>query len=431
MTELLRATIFHTPTSPFNDPSGFVAIEDGGLAISGGRVVACGTYSEVRAAHPDLAVRDLRGSFILPGFVDTHVHFPQIRIIGGLGYSLLDWLDLLTLPEEARFADTAYASAVAGEFIGALASHGTTTALVFGSHFAAATAVLFDEAERRGLRIFSGLVLSDRRLRDELHQSPESAWRECTTLAETYHGVGRLGYAVTPRFALSCSDAMLEVCSTLMRDNPTFRFTTHINENPAEIEAVKQLFPNASDYLGVYDAYGLVRESSVFAHNIHSSNREMERLKSAGAAVSHCPCSNAALGSGVLPLRRHLDRGVRVALGTDVGGGTGFGMMKEALQAYLQQRVSGDPMTLTPAQMLYMATQAGAEALGLADVTGDFTPGKAADFVCLRAAAGSVLEGVLKHTEPPDRKLAALFTLAGADSVVEVCVAGDMVFHGH
>ena len=429
MTELLRAAIFHTPGNPFAEPDVLVAPEDGGLAVADGRVIACGDYSDVRAAHPDAEVRDWRGGFILPGFVDTHVHFPQVRIIGGLGYSLLEWLEQLALPEEARLADVVYASAVACEFVNALAAHGTTTALVFGSHFAPATAALFDAAAKRGLRVFSGLVLSDRVLPPELHQSPNSAWRESKALAERFHGVGRLGYAVMPRFALSCSGAMLEICGELMREDSTFLFTTHINENRREIEEVGRLFASATDYLDIYEGYGLVGPLSVLAHNVHTTDAQMDRIAERGATIAHCPCSNAALGSGIFPMKRHLDRGVRLALGTDVGGGTGFGMMKEALQAYMQQRVAPDPLRLTPAQMLYLATRAGAEALGLGNETGDFTPGKAADLVYLRPVEGSVLEGVLKHTEAPERKLAVLFTMAGAECVKEVRVGGDRVFH--
>ncbi len=427
--ELLRSTIFHTPNNPFRSPDTFVALEDGGLLITEGRVTGCADYSTLRTTHPDAVVRDLRGGFIVPGLVDAHVHFPQVRIIGGLGYSLLDWLEQLTLPEEARLADVTYASAIAGEFVNALAAHGTTTALVFGSHFAPATTALFEAAEKRGLRVFSGLVLSDRLMRPELHQSPDSAWRESKALAERFHGNGRLGYAVTPRFALSCSEAMLEVCGALLRDDATLRFTSHINENPREIEEVERLFAGASDYLEVYERFGLTGPNSVLAHSVHTTNEQLVRLATSRTSIAHCPCSNASLGSGVMPMKRHLDHGVPLALGTDVGGGTGFGMMKEALQAYLQQRVAAEPFTLTPAQMLYLATRAGAEALGLGNQTGDFTSGKAADFVYLKPVAGSVLDGVLKHTEAPERKLAALFTLAGAECVREVRVAGDLVFH--
>jgi guanine deaminase len=398
-----------------------VSYADGALATENGKVVACGDYSSLSEAHPDASVRDLRGGYILPGFVDTHVHFPQIRILGGLGYALFDWLEQLTLPEEARLADAAYAGAIAREFVAVLASHGTTTALVFGSHFAGATAALLTAAEQSGMRIFSGLVMSDRLLIPELHQTPDAAYRASKALIERF---GALRYAVTPRFAFSASDAMLSVCRTLLRENPGLLFTTHINESGQEIEQVARLFPWAHDYLAVYEQFDLIGTRSILAHNVHPRASELQRLAARGASIAHCPSSNAALGNGIFPLRRHFEANVRFALGTDVGGGTGFGMLKEALQAYLMQRVASEPIALSPAQMLYLATRAGAEALGIADQTGDFEAGKAADLIYLRPPAGSVLAGVLSRLESPERIIAALFTLAGEESIREVRV-GD------
>jgi guanine deaminase len=427
--EILRAAIFHTPGNPFTDSKALVALADGGLALDDGRVAMCGGYDEVSRAYPEAAVRDLRGGFILPGFIDTHIHYPQVRILGGLGYSLLDWLDQVTLPEEARLGDAAYAGTVAREFVAALASHGTTAALVFGSHFAVATATLFEAAEASGLRIFSGLVMSDRMLRPELHQTPEAAYRDSMALIEKYHERNRLAYAVIPRFALSASEVMLELCGALMRETPGLRFTTHINENRVEIDEVARLFPWAQDYLAVYERFGLIGQGSVLAHNVHAGDSTLARLARAEASVAHCPCSNAALGSGVFSMKRHLEHRVRFALGTDVGGGIGFGMMKEALQAYLQQRLAADPVTLSPGQMLYLATRAGAEALGIEAETGDFREGKAADFVYLRPCGKSVLAGVLKRVEAPEQMLAALFTIAGTETIREVRVAGEVVFH--
>jgi guanine deaminase len=423
---ILRAAIFHTPGNPFLSANGLAAYADGALAIENGKVLACGDYSAVARARPDAVVRDLRGGYILPGFIDTHVHFPQVRILGGLGYGLLDWLEQLTLPEEARLADAAYASFIAQEFVAALASHGTTTALVFGSHFAGATAALFNAAEERGLRIFSGLVLSDRSLRPDLLQTPDAAYRDSKILMERF---GFERHAVMPRFAFSASEAMLSVCRALIGENPSSLFTTHINESRQEIDEVARLFPWAADYLAVYERFGLIGSRSVLAHNVHVSASELQRLASTRATIAHCPCSNAALGSGIFPMRWHIEANVRFALGTDVGGGIGFGMLKEALQAYLMQRVAPEPITLSPAQMLYLATRAGAKALGIEDETGDFETGKAADFVYLRPPEGSVLAGVLKRLEDPDRIVAALFTLAGTESVAEVRVSDHAIVH--
>ncbi len=425
--ELLRAGVFHTPRNPFREEKALEFFADGGLLIQDGRIAACGEYTDVHGSHPGVAVRDLRGGYLLPGLVDTHIHFPQIRVLGGLGRQLLDWLEFVALPEEARMADVPYARETARRFVRALASHGTTTALVFGSHFESATAALFTAAERSGLRLVSGLVVSDRLLRPELHQTPADAYRDCTHLIRDYHGRGRLLFAVTPRFALSTSEAMLEVCQTLTREHDGLRFQTHMNENAMEMQQVAKLFPWAKDYLAVYERYELSRPGAVLAHNVHASDSELDRLAASGTAVSHCPCSNAMLGSGLFPLRRHVEAGVRCALGTDVGGGTGFGILKEALQAYALQRLAPDGMLLSPAHLLYLATRAGAEALRLEHDIGDFATGKSADFVYLRAPEGSPLESVVERAESLESVLAALFTLAGSESVAEVRVGGERV----
>jgi guanine deaminase len=428
VTELIRARIAHTPANPFTTSDALVGIEDGGLLIADGVIVACGPYDAVRSHARDAQIVDWRDGYVVPGFVDAHVHFPQLRIIGSLGRDLLAWLNEIALPEEARLADDRYADAVAGRFVHTLLAHGTTSALVFGAHFPAATATLFEHADRAGLRLTAGLVLSDRELRPELHQTPLDAYRESRRLIERYHGRGRLQYAVTPRFALSTSEAMLEVCQTLVAETPDLGVHTHLNESAGEIARCLQLFPWASDYLAVYERFGLSGARTVFAHNVHPTDAELARLAASAASVAHCPCSNAALGSGIFPLRRHLDAGVPCALGTDVGAGTGFGLLKEGLQAYLMQRVLAGGVPLTPAHLLFLSTRAGALALGRDASVGDFTPGKAADLVYLCPPRGSVLDGALQHVPDLIGALGALFTLGGADCVKEVRIAGGVVF---
>jgi guanine deaminase len=424
--EILRATVFHTPRNPFRE-AGLEAFADGALAVDNGRILAIGDYADVRAAHPEAAVQDWRGSVILPGFIDAHVHFPQTRIIGGLGWPLLEWLQLHALPEEARMSDPAYAGQVARDFVRSLARHGTTTALVFGAHFSEATELLFQAACVSGIRIATGLVLSDRLLPEPLLQSPEAAYRASSELIARRHGKGGQRYAVTPRFALSASDGMLEVCGALLKEQPDLLFQTHLNENAQEVAEVRSAFPWAANYLDVYDHYGLAGPRSVFAHNVHVTDGELDRLASAGSAAATCPCSNAVLGSGIFPLRRHLATGVRFALGTDVGAGTGFGILKEALQCYMMQRLLPDGVPLSPEHLLYLATRAGAEALGLAEETGDFAPGKSADLVRWLPPEGTPLAQAMKQSEAPGRLLAALITQGGAESVREVRVRGRLI----
>lgn len=426
--ELLRVPLFHTPRNPFQDATALESYEDGGLLVVEGRVAGCGDYASLRDAQPGIPTVDLRGGFLLPGFVDTHIHFPQLRVLGDLGHSLLDWLEHCALPEEARMADHSNACRIARGFVHGLVSHGTTTASVFGAHFAPATAALFEAAEAAGLRIVAGQVLSDRRLLPELHQTPERAYRESSLLIDRFHRHGRSRYSVTPRFALSTSEAMLEVCQTLLREHEGLLLQTHLNENLEEIAEVARMFPWAADYLAVYERFGLSRPGAVMAHNVHASESELDRLAAGGVTVAHCPSSNAALGSGLFPLKRHINAGVRCALGTDVGGGTGFGMLKEGLQAYMLQRIAPDGMLLDAGHLLYLATLAGAEALSLGEETGDFRIGKSADFVYLRPPADSALAAVLERKQSLKQALAAIFTLAGAESVREVRVAGSIIY---
>jgi guanine deaminase len=402
------------------------------VAVRDGRIAA---VMDLDPTHPaeSVAAREIvrlsEDEVLLPGLVDTHVHFPQLRCIGALGMPLLDWLEQCALPEEARLADVEYARTVAAEFVTALAEAGTTSALVFGAHFAPAVDTLFAAGDQAGLRITAGLVVSDRLLRDDLHTDPERAYREGRALADRWHGVGQMRYAVTPRFALSCSDELLDACGTLHADVPGSWFTSHLNENEAEISAVHDLFAGRS-YVEAYEGHGLVGPRSVFAHNVHPSELELKSLAAAGASVAHCPTSNAALGSGMFPLDRHRAAGVPVALGSDVGAGTGFSLFKEGLQAYFLQRLRGaEGVPLTATHLLHLATAAGAAALGLRDQIGDLGAGRRFDALLVRPPKGSPLACGLAHASGPDSALAKIFTLATSTDVAAVWVDGAQVKH--
>jgi guanine deaminase len=420
---IYAATIVDTPGDPFDgDPADALA-ETGALLVRDGVICARGTLAALHAEHPAEPVTQLPGGMLVPGFIDTHVHFPQIRAIGGLGMPLLDWLERCALPEESRLADQAYAREVASEFLDGLLASGTTSALVFGSHFAAAMDELFTAAAQRGLNITSGLVLSDRILRPDLLQTPRAALADSTDLIDRWHDRGRLRYAVTPRFSLSASNEMLGVCAQLL-DRGVW-FTSHVNENVAEVATVAGLFPGAQHYLDTYCQHGLVTKRSVFAHNVHPDDHELALLAEHGASVSHCPTSNCALGSGLFPLRRHVEHGVGIALGSDVGAGAGLFLPKEALQAYfIQQLLGPGGMNLTPVHLLYLATRAGARALGLDDRVGDFSVGKDFDAVWLRPAAGSTLAVNLKHASDTTDALARVFSLVTPADVAGVWIRG-------
>jgi guanine deaminase len=426
---LFRGTFIDTPLSPFRGHH-LRADLDAALLVRGGVIAARGPADELLREHPDDEVVDLREGLVLPGFVDTHVHYPQVRAIGGLGMPLLDWLERCALPEEARLADATYAASVAADFVDGLARAGTTTALVFGSHFATAVDALFTEAHRVGLRVTSGLVLSDRILREDLFTDPDRAYAEGRALADRWHGSANPGghtrYAVTPRFSLSCTDPLLASAGALLGDVPGSFFTSHINENAEEIRGVRELF--GCDYATSYAKHGLLGPRSVLAHDVHPVQGELRMLGGSGAAVAHCPTSNAALGSGMFPLGAHLAFGVRVALGSDVGAGTGFSLFKEGLQAYFTQQLLGrEGHRLTAGHLLHLATAAGADALALADTVGDFEVGKAYDALWLSPVVGTTLDVALRHAESPDDALAKAFALAGPADVRQTWVAGTPI----
>lgn len=407
---LFRGTVVDTPDDPF--AGGRLRVEhDAGLLVRAGVIVARGSFGEVQAGADDDEVVDLRGGLVLPGFVDTHVHFPQVRAVGGLGMPLLEWLERCALPEEERLGEVAYAREVAREFVSGLVEAGTTTALVFGAHFAPAVDVLLAQAEQVGLRITSGLVVSDRLLPETLWTTPERAYDEGRELARRWHGRGRSRYAVTPRFSLSCTDDLLASCATLLADVEGSLLTTHLNENLIEIAGVGELF-DTCHYVESYDRHGLVSGRSVLAHNVHPTGEELDVLAARGASVAHCPTSNSALGSGHFPLARHLRHGVRVALGSDVGAGSGFCLLKEGLHAsFVQQLLGEQGVRLDAAHLLHLTTAAGAAALGLADQVGDLGIGKRFDAVRVHPRPGTVLDVALRNARDAEDAVAKAFTL--------------------
>lgn len=423
---LFHGTFVDTPDDPFSGAELRVAT-DASLLVRDGMVLERGSRAALTRRHPTEDQVDLSGGLVLPGFVDTHVHFPQVRVIGGLGLPLLDWLDRCALPEEVRMSDPAYAGGVAHDFVRGLAAAGTTSALVFGAHYAPAVDTLFTEASRIGIRMTSGLVVSDRLLRPELLTTPARAHEESLALADRWHGTGRNRYAVTPRFSLSCTDDLLAACAAVLAEVPGAHFTSHVNENTREIAAVAELFEE-THYVGTYDRHGLLGARSVLAHNVHPGDDELALLGNRRTAVAHCPTSNAALGSGLFPLARHHAHGVPVALGSDVGAGTGFSLLKEGLQAYFAQQLLGEAgLPLGAAHLLHLATNAGSAALGMGTEVGDLSVGKRFDAQWISPLPGSQLDVGLTHATCTEDALSRVFALGSPADVRCVWVDGEQL----
>jgi len=423
MRTLHRGAIAHCKGDPRLDTNHAQLIEDGALVVEDGIVLAVGEADALLARFPDAAVTTHAG-ILVPGFVDAHVHYPQLDMIASYGEQLLDWLERYTYPTEMRFGDPAHAADVASRFVTELLRNGTTTALVFCTVHPGSADALFTVAEQHDLCLIAGKVLMDRNAPDALLDSPERAYTESSALIERWHGRGRLRYAVTPRFAVTSSPEQLDVASKLLREHEGLYLHTHLSENPKEVAWVRELFPERAGYLDVYDHHGLCGPRSVFAHGVHLTDAERATLADKGAAIAFCPTSNLFLGSGLFDLAAAEASQVRVALGTDVGAGTSLSQLRTAGAAYQVLQLQGQ--RLDPLRALYLATLGGARALYLDHRIGSFAPGKDADFIVLDPAATPLLAHRTRGTSV-EEQLFALFMLGDDRAVKQTFIRGRAV----
>ncbi|MBB4212136.1 guanine deaminase [Rhodothalassium salexigens DSM 2132] len=381
--------------TPIDDPAtagrdAIVYHPDGLLLVEDGHIAACGAFRDLAPSLADpVSMQHYPGALIVPGFVDAHVHFPQVDIMASHGAGLLDWLDRYTFPCEARFADPAHARTTAAFFLDEMMRHGTTSALVFATVHAASVEALFEAALARNMRLIGGKVLMDRNAPDALLEDAQTGAAATDRLIRAWRGRGRLGYAVTPRFAPSCGDTLLAAAGRLLAAHDDVLLHTHLSETADEVALVDQLFPAADGYVDVYDRAGLLTRRSVLAHAIHLSSGDRARLAETGASLAHCPSSNLFLGSGLYDLAAADAAGLTTALGTDVGAGTSLSLLATLGDAYKVARLRGQG--LDPLRGLYLATLGGARALGIDHRIGSLQPGKEADFVVLDPAATPLL----------------------------------------
>jgi guanine deaminase len=384
--------------------------DDGLLVLADGLVTAAGPAADLLPTLPaGTDVLDYRGKLIVPGFVDTHVHFAQADIIAAHGEQLLEWLERYAFPAERRFADRDHARDAADFFVTELLRNGTTTALAFATVHPHSVDALFEAARARGARMIAGKVMMDRNCPEFLRDTAESSYEDSLALIERWHGAGRLLYAVTPRFAPTSTERQLEFAGRLLDEHPDVYLQTHVAENRAEVAWVAELFPWSRSYLDVYDRYGLLRERAVYAHCIHLDDADRARMGAAGAAMSFCPTSNLFLGSGLFDVEAAHRHGVRVGLGTDVGGGTSFSMLRTQDEAYKIAQLRGQ--RLSPLSAFYHATLGGARALYLDDRLGNFLPGKEGDFAVLDPGATPLLERRMRNAATPAERLFVLAML--------------------
>jgi guanine deaminase len=398
--QAFRASLLHCLADPgeASDQNAWEYVADGLLVVDDGRVKAVGEADALLPALPaGVEVMDYRDKLIVPGFIDCHVHFPQLDIIGSFGAQLLDWLNQYAYPAEMRFADPDYAREVAAAFIDELLRNGTTTALVFGTVHAHSADAIFEAAEAKGLRLIAGKVLMDRNCPEALRDDPDSAYADS-------------------------SEAQLEAAGRLAAEHPDVWVHTHLAENREEVEQIARQFPESRSYLDVYDRFGLLRERSVFAHCLHMGEQDRATMAKKGGSAAFCPTSNLFLGSGLFRLGAMRAAGIRCGLGTDVGGGTSLSLLRTASEAYkvlhLQEHA------LPAMQALYLATLGAAEALHLDEDIGNFVPGKEADFAVLDFAGSNITARRTAAANSIEEKLFALMTLGDDRNIAGTYVLG-------
>ena len=397
--------------------------EDGLLIVEDGHVVAAGAYAALSSQlAPGTHVEEMRDKLIVPGFIDTHIHYPQTDMIASPAPGLLPWLDTYTFPTERGFKDPAVAADTANFFVDELLACGTTTALVYCTVHKESADALFTASEARNLRMVAGKVLMDRNCPEFLRDTAQSGYDDSAELIGRWHNRGRQMYALTPRFAPTSTEAQLEACGVLAREHPDVFIQSHVAENTDEVKWVASLFPGHRSYLDIYDHYGLLRRRAVYGHCIYLDDEDRRRMAETGTVASHCPTSNLFLGSGLFDFDKAGETGMPVALATDVGGGTSFSMLQTMNEAHKVARLTGHHLTAT--RMFWLATAGAAEALDLADKVGTLAPKSEADFVVLDPQATPLLARRTSLAATLDELLFSLIVLADDRAIERAVIAG-------
>lgn len=422
--KLLRGRVLSFTAEPLDhrDTDAYRYIEDGALLIEGGRIAAMGAYEDVAPQAAGVPVVDHRPHLLMPGFIDTHMHFPQVQVIASWGDQLLDWLNNYTFPEETRFVAPEHSAAMARRFYDLIVGHGTTTAVAFCSVHKTSAEAYFEEAARRDMRMIGGKVMMDRNAPDALRDTAQTGYDETKELIAKWHGRGRVLYAVSPRFAITSTPEQLEMAGTLMAEHPECYMQTHLSENHDEIAFTKELYPKAPDYLGVYEKYGLLSDKALLGHAIHLEQREIDVMTSTGAKPVFCPTSNLFLGSGLFDDSGLRDSGITNAIATDIGAGTSYSMLQTLNEGYKILQLQGQK--LHPLRAFHWITRGNAVALGLEDKIGTLEAGTEADVVVLNARATAAMELRMERAESLSEELFILQMLGDDRSVDQVYVAG-------
>ena len=415
----------------FADDRSAIYEEDGLLVVGpdaqGRQVVrAVGPFQALATNYPGVVVEHLPGAIIAPGFVDLHIHFPQVDVIGSPAPGLLPWLENYTFPQESRFVDEAHCSELATFFLDELLRHGVTTALAFATSHPSSVNALMGEAKKRGMRLIAGKVLQDRHSPDGVRDETQQSLIDTESLIRKWHGQDRLGYAITPRFAPSCSEAQLRGAGELAARYPDVWIQSHVAENVDEIKWARELFPASRSYLSIYDDFGLMRQRAIYAHCIHFDDEDRALMRSTGAAAAVSPTSNLFLGSGFFDYEGADRIGFKYGLASDVGGGTSFSPFHTMLAAYYVGREGQTKpgVSLSPQNLWWQHTAGAAQALGLHGVIGNLQPGCEADFVILDPRATPLLARKTAQAASLDELLFSLIVLADDRAIARTVIAG-------
>lgn len=399
---------------------GAVVVDDvtGQIIDYGSNEAILSQFAENQVSAELVQIHDHSSKLIMPGFIDTHVHYPQIDMIAAYGEQLLDWLNNYTFVTEANFGDPEVAHDTARFFLNQLLANGTTSAMVFSTSHPQSAEAFFSESERLNTRMITGNVLMDKNAPERLCVPAEQGIRDTQDLIDTWHGRGRQHVVITPRFAITSTPEQLRLAGELYQSYDSVYVQTHLAENRDEVAFVHKLYPNHKGYLDVYDDMGLLGRRTTLAHGIYLETSEYERLRETGTQIAHCPTSNLFLGSGLFDLPKTLSY-TGVSIATDVGAGTSLSMLTTLSEAYKVQHLQGN--TLSAHQGLYQITLGNAQSLLLDDKLGNFMPGKEADFVVIDTAATPLLERRMNHTKTLEERLFVLMML-GDDRVIEQTV---------
>ncbi|MGB3501743.1 MAG: guanine deaminase [Mesorhizobium sp.] len=428
MTEFLirgRTLSFVREPQSADDHGAYVYEDDGGVLVRDGKIVATGAFDIVRAAAGDgVTIVDHRPHLVLPGFIDAHLHYPQMQVIASYGAELLDWLSTYTFPEETKFSDAQHGRRIARLFLDEVIRHGTTTVAAYCSVHKSSAEAFFEESDARNMLNIAGKVMMDRNAPDGVLDTAQSSYDDTKALIGQWHGRGRQRYAITPRFAITSTPRQMEMAQALASEHGDCHIQTHLSENHAEIRWSEELYPDALDYTDIYARYGLLGRKTLLGHCIHLSEREADALSDAGSVAVFCPTSNLFLGSGLFDYQRYRKRPkpLHIATATDVGGGTNYSMLRTMDEAYKVIALQGEK--LNPLRSFWQLTRGNAEALSIADRAGTLDAGTDADIVVLDAAATPAMALRMERVTSLSEELFLLQTLGDDRAIGQVYIAG-------